>query len=337
MTTDLFSVVRQDLKSRFTLESIVAQAPAMREVMALVVEVARSDAKTILLLGESGSGKSLLARAIHYESPRRERPFVQITCTALQDTLLESELFGHEGGSFTDARARKQGLFEIAEGGTVFLDEISEMSERLQAKLLQVLDDHSFRRVGGLEDLHVNVRVIAATNRELDLLVREGRFRQDLYYRLNVIPIRVPPLRERRQDIPELVDRFISHYNREFRKSVRGASPAAMRILTQHAWPGNVRELKNTVERAVLLANGPVLEPRNLVIGNDMVERRTSFELPPEGIVLARVEQDLISQALDRAAGNITKAARLLGISRDTLRYRIKKYRLARAPLHGVR
>ena len=324
------SGVRKDIKSRFGLETIVAKDPAMQRVVGLVQEIARSDARTILLRGESGSGKSLIARAIHYESPRQDAKFVQITCTTLQDALLESELFGHERGAFTDAKAAKPGLFEIADGGTVFLDEVSEMSERLQAKLLEVLDDQTFRRVGGVENIRVNVRLIAATNKNLELLVRQGKFREDLYYRLNVIPITVPPLRERREDIPELVARFMQHYSREFRKEIRELSPEALRTLVDHSWPGNVRELKNVVERAVLLAASGVLENGDIVIGSPLGDRGT-FELPAGGIELEQVERSLIAQALAQAGGHLVRTAKLLGISKDTLRYRIKKYNLSRS------
>ncbi|MBI2900854.1 MAG: sigma-54-dependent Fis family transcriptional regulator [Planctomycetes bacterium] len=315
---------RRDL----SLDTIIAVAPPMRDVVRVAREVARSDARTILLRGESGSGKSLLARAIHVESPRRDRAFVQITCTTLQDALLESELFGHERGAFTDAKAQKQGLFEIADGGTVFLDEISEMSERLQAKLLQVLDDRTFRRIGSVEDLRADVRVIAASNRNLEGLVRERRFRDDLYYRLNVIPIRIPPLRERREDIPALAVRFLRLYAQEFRKAVREVSPAGMKLLVEHAWPGNVRELKNVIERAVLLAAGPVLQPGDLVIGAPLAAPAPRIEIPREGNVEEEVERELIAQGLERSGGNLVRTAKLLGISRDTLRYRLKKFGL---------
>ncbi|MBI2933885.1 MAG: sigma-54-dependent Fis family transcriptional regulator [Planctomycetes bacterium] len=322
------SDVRRDLQSRFGLTSIVAADPAMRKVLELVEEVARSDARTIMVRGESGAGKSLIARAIHYGSPRQDRPFVQITCTTLQDTLLESELFGHERGAFTDAKAMKRGLFEVADGGTVFLDEVSEMSDRLQAKVLQVLDDQTFRRIGGVEDLRVNVRIVAATNRDIEQLVREHQFREDLYYRLNVIPVFLPPLRQRKEDIPELVRRFIGVYSREFRKAVVEVAPGGMEILMSHSWPGNVRELKNVVERAVLLAKGTVLQPEELVIGAPIQTAASSFRIPPEGIVLEELERDLLVQALGMAKGNLVKTAKLLGITRDTLRYRIKKYGL---------
>lgn len=323
------SRVRREEKRRFGISGIVAKDPAMLKVLDLVREVAQSDAKTILLRGESGSGKSLIARAIHTESPRADRPFVQIICTTLQDTLLESELFGHERGAFTDAKSMKRGLFEVGDGGTIFLDEISEMSERLQAKLLQVLDEQYFRRIGGVDDIYVNVRVIAATNRDLEQLVRDGKFREDLYYRLNVIPIVVPPLRERKRDIAELTRRFVKQYNREFRKSIEGVSPKGMEMLVAHRWPGNVRELKNTIERAVLLAKGPRLEPDDLVTAPPLqASGQVRFRLPPGGIVLEEVERDFLVQALEMAEGSLSKAARLLGITKDTLRYRIKKFGL---------
>src|SRR5262245_29432719 len=245
----------------YSAEHIVGSSRAMTEVKALLEKVAASPASTVLLTGESGTGKDLAAKVLHYASDRAPRPFMNITCSALPDTILESELFGHERGAFTDARQQKRGLLETADGGTVFLDEIGEMAPALQAKLLRFLEEKTFKRVGGVTDIRVDVRVIAATNRNLDDEVKRGRFREDLYYRLNVLPIALPPLRSRADDIPILVKYFVDVYNTEFRKHVRGVSGSAMQLLQTYGWPGNIRELRNAVERAMLLVEGPELTP----------------------------------------------------------------------------
>jgi transcriptional regulator with GAF, ATPase, and Fis domain len=253
-----------------------------------------------------------------------------ITCTTLQETLLESELFGHEKGAFTDAKAQKRGLFEMANGGTAFLDEIGDMSPTLQAKLLHFLEHKSFRRVGGTEDLRVDVRVIAATNRDLEAAIREGKFREDLYYRLNIIPLNLPALRERPEDIPALVNHFAAIFSREFKKStpVR-ISKEAMEILKSYSWPGNVRELKNVMERAMLLVSGPEILAEDLMIQRPRsVPDKASFKLPPEGVDIDEVERTLVIQALERTGWNRAAAARLLGCSRDQIRYRIEKFNL---------
>src|SRR5690349_24317791 len=233
----------------------------MAELMNFVRKVAESEATTILIQGESGTGKDLIAKAIHYESARQEKPFIAINCSAIPETLMEAELFGHEKGAFTDAKQMKKGLFEMADGGTLFLDEIGELSPLLQAKLLRVLEDQVIRRVGGVRDMQVDVRVIAASNRDLEKAVRENQFRQDLYYRLAIIAIFIPPLRDRREDILPLVDFFTERYNRKFKKSVRGITEDTRRLLLAHTWPGNVRELKNTIERAMILEDEPLLRP----------------------------------------------------------------------------
>jgi len=290
-------------------------------------KIARSPASTVLVTGQSGTGKDLAAKAIHYNSERRDGPFVNITCSALPEQLLESELFGHERGAFTDARQQKRGLFESADGGTVFLDEIGEMTPALQAKLLRFLEEKSFKRVGGLADIHVDVRVIAATNRNLEEEVAAGKFREDLFYRLQVMPVPLPPLRERRGDIPVLAGYFIDLYNREFRKRVRGLTPEAAKLLEQYQWPGNIRELRNAIERAMLLMDRDWLEPEDFSTLTRSVAV-AQFKLPPEGIDLEQVERQLLVQALERAAGNQTRAAELLGINRDQVRYRIEKFGL---------
>jgi len=333
-TTALRREVRALRASRsepFGLSRIVGEAAAMRTLRALMQRIASSPASTVLLTGESGTGKDLAAKVIHYNSERAARPFMNITCSALPEALLESELFGHERGAFTDARQQKTGLLESAEGGTVFLDEIGEMVPALQAKLLRFLEEKSFKRVGGSADIRVDVRVIAATNRDLEDAVSEGKFRADLYYRLNVMQVPLPPLREHRSDIPLLVSFYIDQFNREFRKQVRGASAEALELLRGYSWPGNVRELRNAVERAMLLADGEWLEPAHFPFA---VSRRTTagaYDLPDEGVSLEQVERNLVIQALTRTGWNHTKAAALLGLNRDQIRYRIEKFGLEKA------
>ena len=310
-------------------DAIIGESPAMVAAKALLRRVASSPASTVLLTGETGTGKDLAAKAIHYNSDRAAKPFVNITCSALPEQLLESELFGHERGAFTDARQQKRGLFEAADGGTIFLDEIGEMTLGLQSKLLRFLEDKTFKRVGGLADIRVNVRLVAATNRDLDEEVRAGRFREDLFYRLQVMPIVLPPLRVRRGDIARLARCFVDRYNREFRKSVKDIGPDALALLEQYRWPGNVRELRNVVERAMLLSEGGLLTADH--IGSLSAHAEPfAFRLPPEGVVLEQVEQQLLTQALERCGGNQTRAGALLGINRDQVRYRIEKFGLSR-------
>ena len=318
----------------YSVDSIVGQSQVLLAMKNLLVKVATSPASTVLLTGESGVGKDLAAKVLHYNSNRAPKPFMNITCSALPEALLETELFGHERGAFTDARQQKRGLFEIADGGTVFLDEIGEMTPALQAKLLRVLEDKSFRRVGGSHDIRVDVRVVAATNRNLEDEVKAGRFRQDLYYRLNVLPIAVPALREHLEDVPALVSFYIDGFNREFRKKVRGLSPAATRALQSYGWPGNVRELRNAVERAMLLAETPVLELSDFPLLGATGASASVFDLPAQGVDLESLERGLVVQALERCGGNQTRAATLLGMNRDQIRYRIEKYGLVRAVAH---
>jgi DNA-binding NtrC family response regulator len=319
------------------LDSIVGRSAAMQELRALVQRVAQSGARTILITGPSGAGKDVVARAIHFASPEADRPFLNITCTALPEALLESELFGHERGAFTDAKSTKRGLFEEANGGTIFLDEIGDMPLPLQAKLLRFLESKSFRRIGGLREIKVDVRVIAATHRRLPELVEKGAFRGDLYYRLNVIPIEVPPLSQRPDDVPALIDHFVHHFARDMKKEMRGFDEAAMQLLSRHSWPGNVRELKNCVERAVLLADEPVLTiadlPPDLKKGATLAPGGPGeplFVLPERGVVLEGLIKNLLDQALVRSSGNKSRAATLLGIHRDQVRYWVKKYELER-------
>jgi len=322
----------RDLRSSqgraYGLDAIVGASPAMTTLKGLIGRIAGSPASTVLLTGETGTGKDLAAKAIHYNSDRAGKPFVNITCSALPEHLLESELFGHERGAFTDARQQKRGLFETADGGTVFLDEIGEMMSGLQSKLLRFLEEKTFKRVGGLTDIRVDVRVVAATHRDLEKDVESGKFREDLFYRLQVMPIVLPPLRARRGDVTLLAEHYIDQFNREFRKHVRGLSPAAARLLDQHSWPGNVRELRNAIERAMLLVERERLE------ADDFTLRRAAapaeFQLPAEGVDLEEVERQLLVQALERASGNQTQAAHLLGINRDQVRYRIEKFGLSK-------
>jgi two-component system, NtrC family, response regulator AtoC len=313
----------------YSLHSIVGNSSAITALRHLVARIATSPASTVLLTGESGTGKDLVAKIIHYTSDRSARPFMNITCSALPEQLLESELFGHERGAFTDARLQKRGLLETADGGTVFLDEIGEMVPALQAKLLRFLEEKSFKRVGGSTDIHVDVRVVAATNQNLEEEVAKGRFRSDLFYRLNVLPIAMPTLRSHPEDVPLLVEYFIDGFNAEFRKRVLGASPAAYTVLQRYGWPGNVRELRNVVERAMLLSDGEKLEARDFLALTTSAASADGFDLPANGVDLEQLERSLVIQALKRSGGNQTRAATLLGLNRDQIRYRIEKFGLS--------
>jgi two-component system response regulator AtoC len=322
-------LLRGSQSREYGFDAIIGASPAMVAAKSLLERIAASPATTVLLTGETGTGKDLAAKAIHYNSERASKPFVNITCSALPEQLLESELFGHERGAFTDARQQKRGLLETADGGTVFLDEIGEMTPGLQAKLLRFLEERTFKRVGGLNDIRVDVRVVAATNRDLEEEVKAGKFREDLFYRLQVMPVRLPPLRERVGDIRLLVAHYVDRYNREFRKRVRGLQPAAQALLDQYRWPGNVRELRNAIERAMLLADNGLLGVEDFAT----LSRTTTtsiFRLPPEGVDLETVERQLVIQALQRAGGNQTHAGHLLGINRDQVRYRIEKFGLTK-------
>jgi two-component system, NtrC family, response regulator AtoC len=312
----------------YAADRIVGGSTAMSMLRSLLAKVAMSPASTILLTGESGTGKDLAAKVLHYNSERANRPFMNITCSALTETLLESELFGHERGAFTDARQQKRGLLESAEGGTVFLDEIGEMAPALQAKLLRVLEEKAFKRVGGTQDIQVDVRIVAATNRNLEEAVKAGTFRQDLFYRLNVLPIALPPLRQHLDDVPALVAFYVDGFNREFRKRVKRVSPAALQMLQQYGWPGNIRELRNAVERAMLLTTSDTLGPDDFPLVASVP--KPTVELPAGGIDLDSLERSLVVQALERSGGNQTRAAALLGLNRDQIRYRIEKFHLAR-------
>jgi two-component system, NtrC family, response regulator AtoC len=302
--------------------NLVGESAAMRGIKRLLEKIAASPHPTVLLLGESGTGKGLIAQEIHHQSARTDRPFQSILCSALPETLLESELFGHEPGAFTDARHRKAGLIELAAGGTVFLDEIGEINPVLQVKLLQFLDERVFKHLGGTDEIQMDVRIIAATNRDLEQAVQEHAFRSDLYYRLTVLPVRVPPLRQRQGDLPLLVDHFIALFNGLFDKRVSGVTREALARLETHDWPGNVRELRNVVERAMFLTERELLTPDDFPLLDARPLPPRTCELPPDGIDLQQLERDLMRQALLRTGGNRTRAARLLGLSRHQLRYR---------------
>ena len=334
-TTRLRREVRQfrtNAARPYSLHRIVGASSPVTALRHLVARVAISPSSTVLLTGESGTGKDLIAKVIHYTSDRAVRPFMNITCSALPEQLLESELFGHERGAFTDARLQKKGLLETADGGTVFLDEIGEMTPALQAKLLRFLEEKSFKRVGGAIDIRVDVRVIAATNRNLEEEVRKSQFRSDLYYRLNVLPIAMPSLRSHPEDIPLLVEYFIDSFNVEFRKKVLGATPAAYTVLQQYGWPGNVRELRNVIERAMLLSDHDRLDARDFAAMSSAITTGDEFELPAKGVDLEKLERSLVIQALRRSGGNQTRAGAMLGLNRDQIRYRIEKFALTTAP-----
>jgi two-component system, NtrC family, response regulator AtoC len=324
-------------RTRFALENIVGKSRAIREVLELIERLAQSSASTLLVEGESGTGKDLVSRALHYQSARRDNPFFALNCAAIPETLIETELFGYEKGAFTDAKTMKKGVFEMADGGTVFLDEISEMHLNMQSKFLRVLEDQTFRRVGGVRDISVDVQVVASTNRNLEQVVREGKFREDLFYRLSVVPIYIPPLRERKEDIPLLIEHFVQRYSTQFRKNVKRVTPEGLKLLTNYSWPGNIRELKNAIERAMILVDQDTIDVDHLPIriadpaAAGPVTRAAEnhqLKLPPGGAALDDIEKELIQQALQYADGNKTQASKLLKISRDTLRYKVKKHHL---------
>ncbi len=313
------------------VDRIVGHSPVMQQIKKLLVKIARSPASTVLLTGESGTGKDLAAKVIHYASSRAAQPFMNITCSALTDSLLESELFGHERGAFTDARQQKRGLLESADGGSVFLDEIAEMAPALQAKLLRFLEEKTFKRVGGARDIKVDVRIIAATNRDLEKSVENGEFRDDLYYRLDVMPVRLPPLRERAADIPVMTKHYIDRFNQEFKKQVQGVVPEVFEALQHSPWPGNVRELRNAVERAMLLTEHEVLTLSDFPMLGSRPGMSEGVRLPAGGMNLEKLECDLVVQALGQTEWNQTHAAELLGLNRDQIRYRIEKFGLRRS------
>jgi DNA-binding NtrC family response regulator len=327
------AALRTEHRWQFANVEFVGRSAAVRQLAETVEKVARTESATVLLQGESGTGKDLVARAIHARSARKDQPFLEINCTTLPEQLVEAELFGHERGAFTDARERKKGLAELADGGTLLLDEIGDMPLSAQAKLLRFLEDSRFKRLGGTSDIPVNVRVIAATNQKLDLAVEEGMFRSDLYYRLKVVDLYIPPLRERPEDCAPLALYFIELLARELKREPPTLTPDAVSLLEAYPWPGNVRELRNVLERALIMEDTQKILPEHLPVeirsaalpngGGDHI-----VQLPADGFRLEDVERDAIEQALTRTGGNVARAARLLGLSRDTLRYRIKKYQL---------
>jgi DNA-binding NtrC family response regulator len=379
--------IRRERARQFSFDQIIGESKALREVIQLGKKVAESEVSSVLLQGESGTGKDLVAKAIHYASRRANQPFVAINCAAIPASLMESELFGYEKGAFTDAKARKEGLFEQAQSGTLFLDEIGEMELSLQAKLLRVLEEGAFRRVGGLKDISLDVRIIVATNRDLKAESESGKFRLDLYYRFSVIQIEIPPLRVRDDDVLILANYYIEQFNKQFGKRIRGLSNGVINLFLQYSWPGNVRELRNVIERVMILEDSDIITAKYLPRGFEKVDVRPArepelnaeatplaeadaalapmaaslqkqlaavaphdlaaaaesveevastgtlraFTLPTEGIVLEDLEMALVKQALDRSNGNQTRAAELLGISRDQLRYRLKKLEEASA------
>ncbi|MFW5722128.1 MAG: sigma-54-dependent transcriptional regulator [Desulfohalobiaceae bacterium] len=327
-------LLRQTLEERYSTHHIIGRSRAMRQVLDMVDRVARTRS-SVLLTGESGTGKELIARAIHFASKRKDMPFVSVNCMALNPGVLESELFGHEKGAFTGAVARRRGRFEMAHGGTLFLDEIGELSLDLQVKLLRVLQERTFERVGGTEAVHVDIRLITATNRELAAAVEQGAFREDLYYRLNVVQVHMPALRERREDIPLLAIHFLNHYARENGKEVTGFTPEALEFLSAYEWPGNVRQLENTMERCVVLCQGKTIGVEDLPaeIREEEFQFKSAVDLLPLQLNLAdtleKIEAALVRRALARAGFVQVKAADLLGVSKSLLQYKLKKYKIS--------
>jgi DNA-binding NtrC family response regulator len=319
--------LRRQLFDKFKIEGIVGKSPKMQEVMDVIKKVTSANV-TVLIYGESGTGKELIARAVHYNSPRKNGPFIAINCAAIPENLIESELFGYEPGAFTGATARKVGLFESANKGTIFLDEIGDLPLMMQTKILRVLQDREVRRIGGKESIKIDVRIIAATNRNLEKDVPAGRFREDLYYRLRVVQIELPPLRERKEDIPELVSFFITKYNTEFGKRIKGISESALKALIEYHWPGNIRQLESVIERAVLMSDSDTIQPRDI-----KDELRVSpekglldMEIPDEGINFEEMERELLKKAMIKSNNVAAKAARLLGMSYKTFWYRLEKF-----------
>jgi two-component system, NtrC family, response regulator AtoC len=312
-------------EKEYRVDQLIGESEGTRRLRDLISKLARSEAATILIHGESGTGKELVARGLHYESSRRDFPFMEVNCAAITETLFESELFGHEKGAFTDAKAAKKGLMELADRGTLFLDEVSEMSLNSQAKFLRVLQERVLRRVGGTRDIKVDLRIIAATNRPLETRVKDGQFREDLFYRLNVIPIYIPPLRERRDDVMPLARHFVLDANTRFHKSIKGFTPEAERLMMGYQWPGNVRELRNLIERLVILGSSDFIEPAHLPVqfATQVRQPVVTAQTGDEPRTLADVERAYIGQIMQRVESNKSKAAKILGISRQTLRKKL--------------
>jgi len=320
-------VLKERLGDRFNFSKIIGRSPKMKEVFDTLSLVAPTDA-TVLILGESGTGKELVANSIHHNSPRASQPFIKVSCAALPETLLEGELFGHEKGAFTGAIARREGRFQLAHRGTIFLDEVGEMSVTTQTKLLRVLQEKEFEPLGSTRTIKTDVRVIAASNKDLEREVKEGRFREDLFYRLNVVPVSLPPLRERKEDIPALAAYFFALYRDKNHKELRDISGKAMDLLTRYDWPGNIRELENSIERAVILARGEIIAPADLppIIQALSKDRELQGLNLPSGISLQEVEKVLILKTLEDTGGNRSRAAEILGINRRTLQNKLKEY-----------
>lgn len=324
-------LLQKELFDKFRIEGIVGKSASMQKAVEIIRKVAPSSA-TVLIRGESGTGKELVARAIHYNSPRRTKPFTALNCAAIPDNLFESELFGYEPGAFTGATSRKEGLFELANGGTLFLDEIGDLPLQTQSKLLRVIQEREIRRIGGKEAIKIDVRIIAATNKDLQKEVSEGRFREDIYYRFKVVTITLPLLRERTGDIQELAEFFIRKYNQEFGKRIRAIEPSAMKALSEYSWPGNIRQLESVIERAVLMNDTGMINQRDIQGELEYFQPGTkgfSMDIPPEGIDFEKIEKELIAKAMKRAGGVATKAAKLLGMSYKTFLYRLEKFDLA--------
>ncbi|MGC9365022.1 MAG: sigma-54-dependent transcriptional regulator [Fidelibacterota bacterium] len=315
----------------FGFGDIIGNSKPMQEVFRFIQQVSGTPKTTVLIRGETGTGKELVARAIHFKSDRGNKPFIEINCSAFQETLLEAELFGYEPGAFTNASHRKKGLLELAHHGSFFLDEIGDMAPGLQAKILKVLEKQTFRRVGGTKEIMVDTRIISASSRDIEQCIADGSFREDLYYRLNVASITLPPLRDRKEDVLLLARHFLKFYNNEFKKNIRDISAPLQKKLVNHHWPGNVRELKNIIERAVLFEEGELLTGNNISLAERPAEKPgdpAPITIPEQGVSLYDIERSLIIQALHKANHNKTKAARLLNISRETLKYRLKKYKI---------
>lgn len=319
--------LRQELENKIEFELVIGQSPAMQKVLDIVRRVAPTES-TVLITGESGTGKELIAREIHRHSRRRQAPFVVVDCGALVETLFESELFGHVKGSFTGAHETKHGRFEVADGGTIFFDEISNISPNIQAKLLRVIQEREITRIGSNRPIKVDVRILAATNENLAELVRKGKFREDLFYRLNVVPLHLPPLRERKEDIPLLVEHFLQKYNRRAKKAIKGITPRALKSLLDYDWPGNIRELENTIERAVVLARGEMIDLEDLVPHGISAQPPSLSPWGPPFRSLAEMEKEYIKAVLKECKGNKSSAAKILGIDRKTLWAKIKKYQI---------
>ena len=320
--------LKKRLKEEFSFTNIIGKSPAMQRMFSTLTMVAPTDA-TVLITGESGTGKELVANALHQHSQRRDLPFVKLNCAALHESLLESELFGHEAGAFTGASGRRKGRFELANKGTLFLDEIGDMSLQTQAKILRVIQEGEFERLGGAETIKVDVRLLAATHKNLEEMIEAGTFRQDLYFRLSVVPVDLPPLRERATDIPELANYFLSRFAEKNRKDIRDFHPEALNLLMQYEWPGNIRELENTIERAVILCLGEQVTPQDLpphLLSDEVREMQESSS--PEGFTLRDMEREVIRSTLEKTGHNKSQAAKQLGVARQTLLNKIKEYGL---------